>query len=386
MGIFSSKRTKNFVVVDIGGNSVTAGFVADPTSKTCPQIIASASAPLEYGSPVSMIHYQRSLTKGLQTALTVVHRQTSSVPDQFVCLLPSLLFHNTILTLQYDEPKGFTVTPKLLTNIIEKNIHDWLRNDMFTNGNYRLLESVILSTRINGYPIDTPHNKQGTRLELSIYASVAEDRILDSLEAVFRNYTHGRPVIYRTSTVVHYQVVSNLLPHQSNYLFIDATGELCDLLYISDGILRGHISFPVGSSTLLRHLVDSTGTVKSEAGSTLALYVANSLPTLTTSKITKSLEGLRTIWQTQMEAALREATNYGPLPQQVFILDDDPGARLYAKWINETGFEDLRLGGGKISASLLGKAQLQDLCPTPGGLEYHVGLVLGSLFARNLGE
>lgn len=386
MGIFSAKHNKNFIVIDIGGNAVSVGLIVNTSPKTCPQITTSVSTPIEYGSPVSMPYYERSLTRGLQNTLTSIQKKTGQLSGKFICLLPSLLSHNTVLRIQYDDPKGFTVTPKIVNNIVEKNIREWLRSEIFSSIKCRLLESVILNISVNGYSIKDPYNKKATRLELSVYASVAETKILDRLDSLLSNYNGGKKVTYITSALAHYRVIADLFPYQTDFLFVDPTGELCDLLYVSNGILRGHISFPVGGSTVLRHLVDSTGTVKSEAGSTIALYVANSLPVTINSKTTKSLESLQNTWSKQMTLALKEASNYGAIPQQVFVLDDDPAARLYAKWINEVGFQDLRLGGGKLTAILLGRSQLENLCPGPENLPYQLGLALGGLFARNLGE
>ncbi len=389
MGLFSFHSKNNYIgVLDIGGDKVSASlaFIGPKDALPCVQIKSTIHTPIVYGNPASLKRYLKSVGDGIDEVLSTTVKNQTIVPDQWFCFLPSILTNNKTITLTYEDGKEFIVTTKMVQGMVAKHAKEWLdsNNTLYTDlpsDQNTLIESHILAARLNGYEIQDYAKKKATKLELDVYTSAGSNQILGMIKDKMGNYTHGRDVAFATSALAEYQTLGEIMPDEKDYLLIDPSGELCDVLFVADGVLKNHVSFPLGKNILTRdNQIDNTGF--SDRFSTLQLYAENKLAKSEVAKVEQKLADLEQSWQKLFSHTLKHLAETGFIPTKVFILADDPLAKIFAMWINKIGFEGYNLARRPLTATLLTPATLAHFCDLSATKNEDLTLVFGALFAR----
>lgn len=389
MGLFSFHSKNNYIgILDIGGDRLNASlaFIGPKDTLPCVQIKSTVHAPIVYGNPVSLKRYLKSVGDGIDQVLSVTIKNQTIVPDQWFCFLPSILTNNKSATLTYEDAKEFVVTAKMVQGMVSKHAKDWLdsNNTLYTDlpsDQNTLIESHILATKLNGYEIQDYVKKKATKLELDVYTSAGSSQILGMIKDKMANYTSGRDISFATSALAEYQTLGEIMPDEKDYLLIDPSGELCDVLFVADGVLKNHVSFPLGKNILTRgNQIDNIDF--SDRFSTLQLYAENKLARSEVDKIEQKLADLEKSWQELFSHTLKHLAETGFIPTKVFILADDPIAKIFAMWINKIGFEGFNLARKPLVATLITPAILAHFCDLSATKKEDLTLAFGALFAR----
>jgi hypothetical protein len=389
MGLFPFTRKNNYIgILDISGDKVSASlvFIGPKNTLPCVQVKFTTHTPIVYGNPASLKRYLKSISDGIDQVLAKTVKDQSIIPDRWFCFLPSILTNNKTTTLTYEDEKEFIVTTKMVQGMVSKQAKDWLDSnntlytDLPTDQNI-LLESHILEIKLNGYKVIDYPKKKATKLELEVYTSASSKQILDMIKNKMANYTHGRDIFLATSVLSQYQTLAEIMPDETDYLLIDPSGELCDVLFVSGGVFKDHVSFPLGKNILTRsNQLDDIGF--NDRFSTLRLYAENKLTKSEVGKLEQKLSELEKSWQKLFSHSLKHLAENGFIPNKVFILADDPVAKIFAMWINKIGFEEYNLARKPLTANLLTPATLANFCDLSATKKEDLTLAFGALFAR----
>jgi hypothetical protein len=120
--------------------------------------------------------------------------------------------------------------------------------------------------------------------------SFSSKKILDEIKLSINRHFRAHDETFHSALILRYIALRSILPHHSDYVWLQIHGELTDALVVHQGNCATNSSFPFGSDTLVRKFAHETGESESVANSTLAIFDNNSNMSQTT-KNTQSILG-----------------------------------------------------------------------------------------------
>jgi len=387
--LFKKQNSGHIFILDIGGDKVGGALVrlnSNP-DHPCATIVKSSYFPITYGEPVSLKRYLSSISEALDAVLLDLLKNKEVLPTKFYCFLPSTLSDNKTTNITYEEKASFIVTPKLINSLVSKNAKDWVDSSdlVYTDlpgDKNRQIESHVMNFKLNGYEIESPFKKKINRLDISTYFSLSSSEIMNMIKEKVLNFSHGEEPVFHTFAFSLYQILQDLLPAEKNYLVVDPSGQLCDVLLISKGDLLAQTSFPLGSNHLISKTTPTNESKKGHAWSILSMYAENSLTESESKKIKDTLSTLESDWQKLFRETLNNISEFGFVPNKVFIIGDDPLSNIFLNWVNNAGFEECTLARRPLEATLITSKVFKEFCGVSQAKDKDFSLMINTLFAQ----
>jgi cell division ATPase FtsA len=247
----------------------------------------------------------------------------------------------------------------------------------------RILEGEVMQIKLNGYKTVNPYGRKAKELEAAMFISLSPEKAIKELEYRIQKF-FNHEIRFHSFPFAGFVVARDLYPAESDFLFLDAAGEISDLAKASDDVLEESISFPYGKNYFIRSLSKELGYDMNESASLFDLYLSGHASKETSSLIADAMIGTGKEWLKAFQESLSEISGSKPVPERVFLTADADIARLFKSLIEKEEIHQYTITRGKFNVIILEPGILQPFCRVGRRAEFDPFLILESIFINRL--
>jgi len=400
---FTHKNEELALVYDIGGGSVGGALVMLKRDST-PDILYTTrkSMPFEEKKdPAQLIStVKRGLTRvgknlqkeGLQNYTGT--RSGDSAIDGIYCIFGSPWFISHTQTVSRSFEKSHEIKEGYLDQLVQE-AHTDFQEDALKEYNdsieeeLTLLEKHVMQVKLNKYKTNTPAGKHARDVQLSILFSVIPKQVKRDIQTVITQRFNTDHFHWHSFSLCAYSVLRNTFSNieLTDFLFMDISGELTDVLLVRDDVLVRSASFPTGANHLIRALADSRGIQTKEAASRINALTAGDLHPDEADEMTDALIDITNRWQTQFQESVTELFDEITLPNHLFYISANNTGPVFAKIMENTVVSEHDLQNDTLENVLInGKLLAQYRDYTQKSTRKDAFLDIGTMFANTIPE
>lgn len=386
MSLWSWRRAKNknlIGVIDVGSDSVGGALVLidqKREGRDCAEIIATVRRELPVNSELVFDQFFAALTKKLTAVIGILQKVGQGAPSAWHLFLASPFYASQTRIIQLNYDQSVKITKELVQAAVTKDLASF----QAAHPDNVVVESKIMRLTLNGYELPEPYDERAKEVAISHLVSLGSATLIPRLQELVSGAVHHRQIIIHSFALAVSSLFRNLTDHPSDFILVDATGELTDILVVAGGVLVENTSFPFGESTLIRNLTKSDNTVAAAVRSKLALYTSNQLADSARANLEKLLSSFAGAWQNNLAAALSRVLPSVFMPEKIWLLASPDLAPLFTEWLTVEPIKKLALSGQPLSAELVSPRLFRGLCLGPAGLPTDLSLLLESLFCDTI--
>jgi cell division protein FtsA len=249
-------------------------------------------------------------------ALERLFDQTGRVTDQAIIGIAGELVKGTTTgTTHIRKRPNDPITEHELREIIneaQKEILPKSRKDLAWETGYqeidvRLVNSAVVSVKIDGYRVTNPIGFQGKNVEIHIYTSYAPAVHLGAIQTI----AEGLGLDLLSIATEPYAVARCFGVEESgdiSSIFIDVGGGTTDIAVVRNGGLEGTKMFALGGRVFTKRIANQQRISFAEAEKIKLAYATDQLEEKDTEKVRAFMTNDTSVWLSGVELALEEFT------------------------------------------------------------------------------
>lgn len=358
MGIFSrNKKTKTALALDIGTEFIKA-LIFEPSDDH--GIVRGYVRERQRLSDMhgGMVTDIAGVIHTASKALDKAFSQAESEPTQVIVGIAGELVKGTTSSTVYTRKKpNEAITEHEMQDIINQAHKDILpktRKDLAWETGYqeidvRLVNSAVVSVKIDGYRVTNPIGFQGRLVEVNIYTSYAPAVHLGAIQSII----DGLDLDLLSIATEPYAVARCFGNDDSgdiSSIFIDVGGGTTDIAVVRSGGLEGTKMFALGGRVFTKRIATAQKINFSEAEKIKIAYSEGKLEPEDQKRVQEYIEGDVAVWLSGVELALEEFTQSERfadnklLPSKIYLcgggslLPDLKDALIKKKWLDVLPF------------------------------------------------
>ncbi len=396
--IFSkNKKAKLIAIYDIGSASVGGALLLlEPGMK--PKILYSIRKEMIFQKDLDFKRFTESMRKAVTEVS--IDLQKNGLPhlkftkfgglvtEKVYCTIASPWYASQTRIIHVDGKNPFTVTKGKVKKLIDKEVEIFISSEKISkydsNDKALVIEKRITQIKLNGYKTSKPFNKKAKTLEASLLISVASDKILNhitkSIQKVF--------LIPKIEFISFASAVTDSLRDinidESDFLFMDISGELTDLSLVKDDVLLETVSFPIGRNNIIREVMNTLSVSKDEALSLILMYYDNTLEKTQHEKMENVFIKIERKWITLFQNVLFKLSGDFSIPSTVFFVSDKNMEKIFHDLISKEQFGQFTMTDKVFSVKPVNISFLAGLCKYSKNTNRDIFLILGALFASKI--
>jgi len=391
-GLFGKKKEgQNFIAVfDIGSASVGGAFVLLETGKP-PQVVFTTRIAIPFQKELNFQRFFMAMQKTLEDVFIAMKKAGGEVAiDHAFCVLASPWYASQTRLVRYRPEKvPFVVSEKLVQELIEREVAAFRNSRLFASSRIdnalpEIMESKNIQMKLNGYETKKPYGQRADELRIALYLSMIPPNILSSIEDAIVKFWNTRHVHLNSFSYIAYDIIRDLFPLESTFLFLDISGELTDVSLVKDGVLTESISFPVGKNMLIRAIMHGKKAPAEIAQSDLSLFLRDSLSGEHSGKVGEFIDAAKQEWLSFFEDGLSKFAEDFPIPPLVFYTGDEDIAPWYKDRILEARFSTFTIQEGEFTVRFLGSDVFTEHLTIPEPSFRDPFIALPSMYAQKI--
>lgn len=376
--LFGKPKEEVVAVFDIGNGSV-GGALIKVSSQHPPIILYTHRVPILYTSHVTsgrLMAQMQKLLKSIAENLTKegvshIHQNYFGPTISGVhCVFASPWFISQSKTLRNNFENQTTISQSYLDELVrkeEENFKTSLRENPHTKAfaeNITLIEQKITDIKLNGYSVQAPIGKNAREIELTFFSSFVPNDVLGAVESILHRSFNFRKIRYHSYALASCISILKMFPEPNDFLFLDITGEVCDISVVKDSILVETASFPYGRGTALRNIAKDLKADPQVAYTYLQMHYKKSLEKKFESKLAESMNRISSDWTGSLVESLKQISKRHSIPKVVYITVDEDVANFFFDAVSNNLPIELNVQNNKFEAIVLNQNSL--------GGQYHV--------------
>ncbi len=347
--LFGKEKEEISILIDIGNGSITGSIVVFSKSELPTFVyVAKSVFPILPKSQVKELlkillenldsTFKKLVEEGLNSAfLKNKEKRIAHVVFSF----SSPWFYSKTMCLNLSQEVPFVISENFLEDIINKestSFENELRKNLDEDEDFEIIESSIINTKINGYPLKNSIGKKATQLDAYLFMSVLEKRTLDIISQVVLKHTHipKEKIIMHTFPFIEFAAFRDIFINYSDFLIMDISSEVTDITLVRDEVIMQTVTIPSGRNFAMRHIAKSLNTTYELAESTLHLYILEKLDPEHIEKMQSIISDIEKEWSIYLEQALSELDPNYFLPGRIYLTADEDILDLYCKFLKLT--------------------------------------------------
>lgn len=338
-GLFHKKATRT-LLVDINSASVSVAHLE--LSSGMPLVTGVVTTEIAIPEVPSMDELQKAMLVALAGSLTAMQNLHLGNPQNISVCLASPWYASQVRVAKNTRSSTFTVSKHILDDMIAKEIKSFTEDELKAQADatdpLRPIESRTVTVRLNGYDTREPVGHVVRELELSLFLAVSSERLLSAIEEAVEHVYPRRAVTFSSFLSTTYLVARTLLPHEDEYLLIDAGGEVTDVSLVREGSLFQTVSFPKGRNTVIRKVATALGRTKEEASSLWKLAEEGKLDGPVGQACIDALKEARKEWLEAFSSALFSISNDLSIPHTILITVDSDVSSWFTATVKDEAF------------------------------------------------
>lgn len=389
---FFKPRKKYFAVLDIGSASVGGAILeldfSANNKKEPARVIFTRRRNTNFEGPISFQRFWEATSRAIQEISAELNAKSPARLSKFHCFISSPFYLSQTKIVHYCQENDFLFSQSLMEKITLAETSSFTKdnegsNSSILNDKFEIVENKVMSVALNGYPVINPFGKKASKAVVAQFLSGGSGQIYQRLRQIIAGQTHGLPTEIHSFSFAAFSLIRDIYGRHSNFVVIDVSGELTDVIVTSEGILKENVSFPLGVNSIVRGLAKRLGSFFDETKSTLVLFEKKQLQENASQKIGRELANLKAEWIKNLKEALATALEGSILPEHVVVMGSDALGRMFLNWVREE-----KLEGMSLSLQSLQALYFDDILPTSKKLSSPLPtdsyLVLESLFCAKM--
>ena len=245
------------------------------------------------------------------------------IPQEIVCVFSSLWSDTQSINASFVNREKFVVTDSIMDNLLAQ-IHEGSKEEK--KNKEVIIEEVVISSLLNGYPTRLPLGKETQSIKVTFLESTISEELNTKISDVIHNvFSPEIPLLLRSFTLVAFTIIRDTFEDIRDFLIVDVTGEITEIVVVHDYVLGDTLSFPYGKNTIVRDIAKNNSSIPEDILSRIKISLSNNIETK--ESVFKEEER----WVDMFENAcanLSSETN--PIPQNIFLITDSD----YEKWFS----------------------------------------------------
>lgn len=385
MGVLSKlfkPKQERVLIVDVGSATVTAAFVVLEEKK--PALVeATVSADITVLSDLTLARFEKEMEKAMRQALAGLHALRMSPPDRIAVFLASPWYASQVRIAKMSRPAQFVISKTLMNDMISREIKAFEEEEITakkgSSDAVRAIESKTVQVMLNGYPAHEPIGRSVRELEISLFLSIAPEKMLKNIEEIISHEYPHRPVSFSSFLGASFVVTRDYFPHEKQYMLIDVGGEVTDVSLIKDGSPVQSVSFPRGRNFILRRLSAGLKRSITEAVSICTLYVEGKVEDSIKDSCTRILTEAKNEWLSAFQSSLFSVSNELSLPDTVLLTCHGDVAPWFVETIRREEFHQYTLTEREFNVILLDAELFHEALVFGNGVPRHPFIMIEAL-------
>ncbi|MES3004711.1 MAG: hypothetical protein V4690_01205 [Patescibacteria group bacterium] len=331
------------LLIDIGSGLVSSSLVLFSKNQL-PKIlfITKSVFPISEDGP-------NNLLKSMETGLNIVLKNTLKEGIQnsknkkihkVLATFSSPWFYTLSKSLKVEEKEPFYVTSKSLKNLADTEAAQFKSDTLKTlpenaKDSLIILESSVVNTRMNGYPVNNVLGKKTKSLEADIWLSLIPESVEKKVLGLIQKHTHisKEHVLAHSFPLVLFSVIRDSFLVQESFVTMDITSETTHISFVCGDIIKDVATMPIGRSYIVRQIAKRAEVGMEIAESYLRLYTDYKLDTVTTELIDLVVGDIEKEWAIYLEDALLTFSPKGAVPKTIFITGEKDINKIFLNFL-----------------------------------------------------
>lgn len=331
---FSKTQDESLVLlIDIGSGSV-GGSLAELSRGKAPNILATVRHDIAFQNALSSARFLLAMNNALEETLKDLQEKIKDrgAPSHIFCTLSSPWFILRSRHLKVERETPFKVNNEVLNDFLNQDIVR-LKEELSVTlppKEVEVIEKKVIAMKLNGYELKNPYGQETKRMEIVVAMGVSSTRVVSSLKRKIGQFFHTKALHFGSFPLAAFSAIRDMFPRESNFLFLDITGEATDVSLVERDVLLGTASFARGKNFFIREISNSLGTVHEEAESLFNMHVRGELDGKKRDSLEEIVTRGRTEWLERFEGALATLAGEGTLPRVIFFSADADVSKFFA--------------------------------------------------------
>ncbi|MBL7045549.1 MAG: hypothetical protein ISR99_00755 [Parcubacteria group bacterium] len=264
---------------------------------------------------------------------------------------------------------------------VEKEITDDLLEDLTERGRQsiiealqgrddgagmNLVEEVTVRTRFDGVEPVGVQPKRAQKVDVSLLQGFISKRFHEKAEAALEEVFGATPVVIQTSMLPLFLVARDVYHGAEDFLLVDISGEVTDVVLVNGGMVSGSASFPIGKNSVVRSAASVGGVVTTDSLSNLRLRVKGRDSRVPSMQRIQQLQSARE-WGTAFNEVCSNLGIIDVLPNTVVIHADSDMVDWFASQISSSRFAPLTRSKADLVSRYIAEDVPGRLCDFEGG-------------------
>ena len=134
------------------------------------------------------------------------------------------------------------------------------------------MEKNIIQTLLNGYNVNKPYGKETNRIDITLFMSMISDEIRRKVRDIIEKIFNTDNILYNSFALASFSVTRDVFSAEKDFLLMDISGEVSDIMLIRDDVIVKTSTFPLGSNFLIRKTAEALNIIPEEAHSLIRLF------------------------------------------------------------------------------------------------------------------
>lgn len=379
MSLFSSAKGTAagsvIAVFDVGSGSVGAALVYLSRTRL-PNIIWTKRTPITFQETPEFEKLSKSMLSTLLDMALLL--QSEGVPllkqldgpkrvSDVMFGFASPWYSMQAKVFKVEKEQEFEITENFIQSLIKKEEQEFRKTPAGKEGGGSsapvLIERQIIQTSLNGYVVSDPYNKPVKNAQIDLVLSAIPSYIYEKASDIRTQLVHKRSGgIFNSFILPAFIVTRDVFHNNTNFLLIDVSAEVTDLVTVNKGTIIDATSFPHGKHTVIREVASKLGTVPEEAASMLAGYLEGNSTSVQAEEIKHILKEVQKTWLLHFTETLEKISRDAPLPKHVFLTVDDDYGEWFKRVIAAGDFSEFALSKTPFKITVLSADVLAQYC------------------------
>lgn len=322
------------LLINIGNGGINIG-IASFAKKKLPNFLYTINAPY-IGEALNTSKLSDNMSRLLDSLLKTTLKEGWSSAfwkrnnrkfSHVIVSFSSPWLTTGIKNIHLSQKIPFIITNDFINDIVLKE-KDLYKNELInigsrkSNQKYKIIESSIVHSKINGYTVDNVIGRKTTDFDAFIYTSAISETIENNVSNKVMQHTHiSREHIYMHSfSLVMFSTIRDNFGETPDFLAMNINSEITDIILVNNHIIKSVESFPFGKNTIIRQISRNLRISLELAESQLAMFMSGKLDENRYETIQKILEDLEREWAVYFENTLTTLSKDMSLPKKMYIL------------------------------------------------------------------
>lgn len=313
---FSKKNEDVCIILDIGNGSVTGSAVLFKDGQK-PKALYTIRKPINFEDKPESLNLQIKVISFIDEIIRDFSSReirkkiyNGKKIKKIFCILTSPWFLSKSKYLDINNEKDFYVTERFLDDILEKEKEEFekeIEKSGLLKSQTQIIENNIIHANIRGYDLKNPIGQKTKKFELMIYTSISPVDFISKIKNSIHKNIHikERDIVFHSFPLAVFSAVREIFKSESNYIHLDITNEITDIVYVSKSMIQKTLSIPFGKNFVIREISKSLDVPSLIAVSYLNLFVNNKSGDNLNSKIEKPIKEALAKWYSSLEESLK---------------------------------------------------------------------------------